>query len=125
MPTPGWIEFGEDVAFVAPEVEATVVPAAARGVRGPRPLQPPMAAPPLSRAAGAGRRVSTLARKPSENTTGARPRGRAPVFSAVAPVGYFLTGVVVGGGAGRGLGYLLDAGQVADDVDQLRYRSAR
>jgi uncharacterized protein YrrD len=46
MPTPGWMEFGEDVAFVAPEVEATVVPVGSP--RGPRTAAaaPPMAAPP-------------------------------------------------------------------------------
>jgi uncharacterized protein YrrD len=34
MPTPSWMEFGEDVVFVAPEVEATVVPVGSP--RGPR-----------------------------------------------------------------------------------------
>jgi uncharacterized protein YrrD len=42
MPTPSWMEFGEDVAFVAPEVEATVVPVGSP--RGPRTAA---AAPPV------------------------------------------------------------------------------
>ena len=46
MPTPSWMEFGEDVAFVAPEVEATIVPVGSpRGPRTAAAAAPPMPAP--------------------------------------------------------------------------------
>ncbi len=51
LPTPSWMEFGEDVAFVAPEAEATVVPVGSP--RGPRTM--PAAPPCAARAAGDAR----------------------------------------------------------------------
>lgn len=49
LPVPAWMEFGKDVAFVAPEVEATIVPVGSpTGPRSAAAAPPSPPAPPTS-----------------------------------------------------------------------------